>query len=413
MVFQIWDENDGLDAKNKLTSTEYMLKSLMQITNNTSSIYNFEAFLNSVVRYVKLHHSLFGKYKGELMQKPTAFVLNKTSGTFQDFLNREGLQPLIPYFLITQTAQGYGYIDEIAALYGLMWNTPDFVISIAFRILQIEVDPYRFYIFKNGFEHVFNTIVTEEKFDIRFNTTIENIVRTDEDVSIRYRNASADVLTEKCGFLIWSPPMPDLVRYLSNITKREHDLFTSLSSQGIVASVLRTKGTIRNRPIAYYRESIQNKIDYGVVADMDVEATLNYCETNCTQNLEKYNSMSDSSREVTVFQILRNATNSLNANGQDILDISLQKAKKHYEKHFNTTDMEIISSISADYFYRWNPYEMEMGNPWNVFEIQGNYRTWYIGASVSFESVKGVMGYNKLLLRQFQSNNASQTAGST
>ena len=75
--------------------------------------------------------------------------------------------------------------------------------------------------------------------------------------------------------------------------------------------------------------------------------------------------------------------------------------------------MEILSSISVDYFYRWNPYEMEKGNPWNLFEIQGNYRTWYIGASVSFESVKDVMGYNRLLLRQVQSNNVSQTAGST
>ena len=390
-----------------------MLKSLIQITNNTSSIYNLEAFLDSVVRYVKLHHSMFGKYQGDLMQKPTALVLNKTSGTFKDFLERESLQPLIPYFLISQTAQGYGYIDEIAALYGLMWNTPALVISIAFRTLKVEMDPYRIYIFKNGFEHVFNTIVKEEKFDIRFNTAIQNIVRTDGDVSIRYKNVNSDLLTKKCGFLIWSPPMPDLIRYLSSPTQREHDLFTSLSSHEVVASVMRAKGTIRNRPIAYYRESLQNKIDGGVVADMDVEATLNYCEKNCNQNIEKYNSMSNSSRVITVLQLQRNATNNLNANGQLALDISLQKAKNHYENHFNATDMEIISRVSADYFYRWNSYEMETGNPWKVFEMQGSYRTWYIGASVSFESVRGVMEYNKLLLRQFQSNNASLTPDTT
>ena len=385
----------------------------MRITKNPSPMQNLGAFLNSVVRYVKLHHSMFGKYQGELMQTPTEFVLNKTSGTFKNFLERESLQALIPYFLISHTAQGYGYIDEIAALYGLMWNTPALVISIALRTLKIEKDPYRVYIFKNGFEHVFNTIVKEEKFDIRFNTVIQNIVRTDADVLISYKNKNSDVLTEKCGFLIWSPPMPDLISYLSSPTKRENDLFKSLSSHGVVASVMRAKGTIRNSPIAYYRESLQNKIDGGVVADMDVEATLNYCETNCTQNLEKYNSMSNSSRLITVFQLHRNATNSFYTNGQHAPDSSLQKAKNHYENYFNATDIEIISSVSSDYFYRWNAYEMEKGSPWKVFEMQGSYRTWYIGASVSFESVKGVMEYNKLLLRQFQPNNACQTADTT
>ena len=119
--------------------------------------------------------------------------------------------------------------------------------------------------------------------------------------------------------------------------------------------------------------------------------------------------MSNSSRIITVFQLQRNATNSFYTNGQDVLDINLQKAKNHYEDYFNATDIEIISSVSSDYFYRWNAYEMEKGSPWKVFEMQGSYRTWYIGASVSFESVKGVMEYNKLLLRQFKPNNACQT----
>jgi hypothetical protein len=390
----VWDYNDGADAKNKLTNIQYVLKALMRVTKNTSIMYNLEAFLEAIKAYVKLHHSLFGKYQGELMQKPSAFVLNKTSGSFKDFLDRELLQPLYPLFLVIHTGQGYGYIDEIPALSGLMWNTPVYVITLALRIFDIN----DIYIFKNGYEHVIKTIVKKEKFDIRFNTTIQNIVRTDGDVSIHYKNTTSDLLMEKCGFLIWSPPMPQLVNYLSNPAQREHELFTPLSCHGVVASVMRAKGTVRNNPFAFYRESLENKIDGGIVADMDVEATLNYCETNCNLNLEKYNSMSSSSRVITVFQLLRNATNSLNNN------VSLTN---HYKNHFNAMDMEIISSVSLDYLYRWNSSEMVKGNHWKVFEMQGNYRTWYIGASVSFESVNSVMEYNKLLLRQFQPNNAS------
>jgi len=55
--------------------------------------------------------------------------------------------------------------------------------------------------------------------------------------------------------------------------------------------------------------------------------------------------------------------------------------------------------------FRWNPEEMTAGYLWDTFEIQGTKRTWYAGSSVSFESVRSVMAYNKLLLRQFDKKN--------
>ena len=62
---------------------------LLEITQNTSPEYNLAVFLDAIIRYVELHHSLFGKYEGELMQKPTEEVLNTLSGTFKDFLERK------------------------------------------------------------------------------------------------------------------------------------------------------------------------------------------------------------------------------------------------------------------------------------------------------------------------------------
>ena len=35
-----------------------------------------------------------------------------------------------------------------------------------------------------------------------------------------------------------------------------------------------------------------------------------------------------------------------------------------------------------------------------VFELQGQHKMWYAGSSVSFESVRAVMEYNNLLLKQ-------------
>ena len=150
MLFQIWDKNDGSDATNKLDLSTYILKRLVGITNNVSPKHNLGVFINAVIRYVTLHHSMFGKYEGELMLKPSAFIMNKTSGTFEEFLKREELEPLIPLFVITFSAQGYTYFDDVGALYGLMFNTPTLVVSIALGALGVRMEPYRTYILKDG-----------------------------------------------------------------------------------------------------------------------------------------------------------------------------------------------------------------------------------------------------------------------
>ena len=50
---------------------------------------------------------------GYLMKKPSVEVLDRTRGTFLEFLTRENLLPLSPIFLLAHTVQGYGYLDEV------------------------------------------------------------------------------------------------------------------------------------------------------------------------------------------------------------------------------------------------------------------------------------------------------------
>ena len=384
--------NTGFAPQNKLSYPEYLLKSLIQITNNTSPTYNIGVFLDSVIRYVSLHHELFGKYEGELMQKPNDHILSKTSGNFKTFLEGEELAPLIPLFILSHTAQGYGYLDEIGALYGLMWNTPALVSTVALRAVGISQDPYKTYILKKGFEHVWNTIVKKEKFDIRFDTTIEKVQRNQEYVKIIYKKTTTKLRTEKCGFLIWTPPMTELLKYTSTPNPKEYSLFHSLVPHVFVSSLMREKGTIRNHPITYYRESLQDKIEGAITADMDTEGTLNYCEENCLGNLSQYDEIVNTSRILTVLQLQRNHTSETK---------SVQMVREHYETGFNASEIEMLSTISWEYFHKWGPEDLAKGYHWKVFEMQGLYRTWYTGASVSFESVKSVIEYNKLLLRQF------------
>ena len=75
-------------------------------------------------------------------------------------------------------------------------------------------------------------------------------------------------------------------------------------------------------------------------------------------------------------------------------------AREHYEKGFNASSIEFLSTKTWEYFYKWSPEELAKGNHWKVFKLQGLHRTWYAGASVCFETIKSVLEYNELLLKQ-------------
>lgn len=63
--------------------------------------------------------------------------MKEVRGTFADFLERNDILELSPLFLATHTAMGFGHLDEFAALYGLMWNTPRFMLAMKSRVMGI------------------------------------------------------------------------------------------------------------------------------------------------------------------------------------------------------------------------------------------------------------------------------------
>ena len=69
--------------------------------------------------------------------------------------------------------------------------------------------------------------------------------------------------------------------------------------------------------------------------------------------------------------------------------------------HFSNTGVSSIEYANQKvwrYFPHYSSKELTNGVLWDILEMQGIYKTWYIGSSVSFESLKSVLEYNKLLL---------------
>ena len=337
------------------------------------------------------------------MQEPTDDIYAKITGTFKDFLDRNNLAVLEPLLQRTNAAQGYGYINEIGALYGLMWNTPQLLISFGMGTLQIKQDPYQTYIFKKGWENIWNKIVEKERFDIKYNVDISLVLRDSNNrVTLLYKNQHQNRLSDNCDFLVWTAPMPELVKVLSNPTSEERELFSPLSHHVFIASIIKDTGTIRNRPAVVYHQSLldgnRNITDGEVIDEIDIEGEIKYCDkdengslpSNCLKTNEEYD-QERTTRVTSTFQLARKKMPKAKAR---------QIVMRHYVEGFHATHLEFIHTKEWEYFYKWSPEDLQKGNHWKVFNMQGRHGIWYAGASVSFESVKDVMEYNNLLLRQ-------------
>merc|ERR1719483_530171 len=127
---------------------------------------------------------MFGSYVGDLMLRPSSETLHRTRGTFMEFLTREDLIPLVPLFKLIHTLQGYGQLDEISALYGLMWVNPKFVVSSTLRALGKAKEPFGTFVLKDGFEALWKAIVKKENIKVHYNIDIDSIKRNGHNVEL-------------------------------------------------------------------------------------------------------------------------------------------------------------------------------------------------------------------------------------
>ena len=171
----VWETNSGNDPRSQLTRAQFVLLGISMLTNSTSTEVNIEFFLKTTIKYVQLHKELFGSYEGDLMQKPTPEVMYRIRGTVLDFLKRENLLGMIPVFQATLTMSGYGHIDEVGALYGLIFYNPKLAVSAALAALKKDKKPFSLFSLKYGFEYVWKTITEKENLNVRFQIDITNI----------------------------------------------------------------------------------------------------------------------------------------------------------------------------------------------------------------------------------------------
>ena len=163
------------------------------------------------------------------MPRPSVTVLYRIRGTFQQFLERENLLGLASLFKLLHTFSGYGYLDEVAAFYGLLWNTPRLLASQLIR----SGDHHNIFILRKGFYNVWLALQRKEKFNIKFNTTLERISRYPDHLELQSNHG-----VEVCDWLVWTPPIQSLLNTLETPTYKENKLLKGQTNESFIQLAL-------------------------------------------------------------------------------------------------------------------------------------------------------------------------------
>jgi len=385
-----------LEGSNKrATLQEYILGSVVNITGVAPSS-AIHRLMEDAKKYDVVHKDMFGSYSG-IPQKPTEDVMYRIRGTIQDFLIRENFESLQPIFKLLVTLPGYGSIDEIGALYGLIHVDPSAILYLVDAALDIPRPPAVVYSLTEGFEQVWTGIAEKENFDIRYNTNIQSVVRTSDGVRLGFwkeeLESQSSPLNDRaainCDFLIWAAPASQLARALKQQTVKENSLLSSMHHNLHTTAWVSMKNELRNGVLSGYQSSMDHNPENAVYWDYASSAAqipgilrrevVEAWNKNNTQPIIKVVGLQG-----------KKSSNELELK-QNIVD--------HYTA-LNATDIEFLDIVTWKYFPRWSAKFLSTGPHWDIFDMQGQGNMWFAGGSFSFETVYYVLEYNNLLLKQ-------------
>ncbi|XP_033763411.1 polyenoic fatty acid isomerase-like [Pecten maximus] len=366
-------------------------------------------FFNAIQKYMQVHIQLFGAYEGELMPRPSNDILeNELNMTFLEFLKEHDIEILQNYFLLTQTTQGYGHLDEIPALYGLTWNTPSFIFQ-ALNPPSGEISTIK--VLSQGYQALWEAIVEQECLNVRLSSPVMRINRRKmagggrkgrkdrPAFQIEYVDGPTQRRKkEPFDFVVLTTEMKLMSDLdIIDFNKEEKSRFKKMNRYYYTTSLVDTKeinGTERGlTPESYFADNINSKVDGSVWVKRDSFNSLQYnTGANYTDNL--YPGADGRFDQTSVYyQFTRENPD------KDELENEL---REHIEQREGAEVLNLLRVFVWDYFPQFSVADIASGITWDIFEMQGKYGMWYAGSSVYFESVKSVIEYNNLMFRQYE-----------
>lgn len=386
-----------LDNINEPLSYEYYLLRYAMIFYKTSSPTEAVSNLNhTIFKYISKHREIFGQYEGDLMPEPTPEVKVEIRGTFLEFLEKHNLLGMAPILYASSSVQGYGRLDEIPALYGLMWNTPNLMAALLKR-LSGQTEGTGLYMLRHGFKTLWEKIIEKENLKVTFEVKIQKLYRvkssSKKEIKILMKaGENQQSMWHTYDFVIWSPEMKTSFNIWDE-NEEEIYYFSRTKPSFFTTALVDTNNTLRGlSPIDYWFDNINKKRQHSLWAQRDSYAALNGIGGDLyKEGITVSGNDGTTTRTTITYQM---------SDSKPIYTLLRRKLEESLKK-INATSVKVYHMKTWRYFPRYSVKDLEEGMLWRILEMQGKYDMWYIGSSVSFESVKSVIEYNKMVLKHF------------
>ncbi|GMI11288.1 hypothetical protein TrLO_g10485 [Triparma laevis f. longispina] len=395
----------------------------------------FAALANAVGVYNKKHAILFGEVKYTMPDQPSASALAELDMTFGEFLESNGLHVLRAFLTVAHAAQGYGYVSSIPAFYGLWWITPEllngyiqmslhqqiekvvhtstdnwFMKQLIKKVVGCMVgggadDVYRTTtMLPEGYNKIWETIVTHNNLNVQFGADITSIDRHLSDPAAPVTISFSDGSSTDYDFLIYTAPHAHASKIVTDLTSSETEIFTSLNSYVLSTTIYSSD------PISHYSDPdtgspIMYNADKMSTAKNDGEW---YADRN---DMRVFSGRTITKRQTRIgLQFYENPcasdeslcdTDRIVVNAEDGFGGSSEKVLEKFKAELDSmkvSNVEIGMQYAWPYFWHFELDSINAGLPWKLMETQGEGKTWWLGASASFESVNDVLNYNLQVL---------------
>ncbi|XP_069107937.1 uncharacterized protein [Argopecten irradians] len=368
-----------------ITSLQNSIRILQGLRPNVTTVTGPSIVIDATLRYIGLHRAMFGDYRG-MMPRPCPAVLSQINMTFGEFLTSNNLDALRGLFFSIQTIQGYGKVDEISALYGLIWVTPNFLAQVLVPALPSE---RKVKILSKGFQFLWEEIARQNKLNVRLSSPVRNVVRLSKKKGfyVAYKDKHG-ICGERFDFLITTPEMStmtDVIKFDAQTQEMFLKSFHYYYTTTLADADFGIKGA---NPQDYYYYNVE-KGDESVWASRDSYSSLNLLIDG---NYTVPNPGGQQLKTSVYYQLTE---------GKPKRQTLTRKLRQHVLSTEKASNFKIIKRIRWPYFPRYSVSDMATGILWDIFDRQGLHNIWYIGSSVYFESVMNIVEYNNLLLKQF------------
>jgi len=184
--------------------------------------------------------------------------------------------------------------------------------------------------------------------------------------------------------------MKESLHLWKDLVSTEKEIFSKTTPNFFTTSLVDTRDMTRGlTPIDYWVDNVVKKRDNSVWAQRDTYAVNNKFLGPKYQTGTFPTGADDLDKRTCVVYQMGNTKSS---------EKKLKRILLKHLRNLQGKDIEIKKFKTWRYFPRYSPGDMEQGVLWRILEMQGRFNMWYIGSSVSFESVKSVVEYNKLIV---------------